>query len=67
MTFYGSETDGDPNVGPSEDDAGNPTGFRGSWDVYVSQSLDALSAIAGASNRWLQRISGGASVAIAAW
>ena len=44
VTFYGSETDGDPNVGPSEDEEGNPTGFRGSWDVYVSQSLNALGA-----------------------
>ncbi|MDQ5808195.1 MAG: hypothetical protein M3320_05915, partial [Actinomycetota bacterium] len=44
VTFYGSETDGDPNVGPSEDEQGNPTGFRGSWDVYVSQSLNALSS-----------------------
>ena len=42
VTFYGSETDGDPNVGPGEDDDGKPTGFRGAWDVYVSQSLNAL-------------------------
>jgi hypothetical protein len=44
VTFYGSETDGDPNVGPGEDEDGNPTGFRGTWDVYVSQSINALEA-----------------------
>ncbi|HEX8084926.1 MAG TPA: hypothetical protein VF529_11610 [Solirubrobacteraceae bacterium] len=44
VSFYGSETDGDPNMGPSEDDDGNPIGFRGSWDVYVSQSINALDA-----------------------
>jgi hypothetical protein len=44
MSFYGSETDGDPNVGPSEDEDGNPIGFRGSWDVYVSQTIDAFAA-----------------------
>ncbi|HEX8121788.1 MAG TPA: hypothetical protein VF549_11045 [Solirubrobacteraceae bacterium] len=44
VSYYGSETDGDPNVGPGEDDDGKPIGFRGSWDVYVSQTLNALSA-----------------------
>ncbi|HEV2814048.1 MAG TPA: hypothetical protein VGW10_12420 [Solirubrobacteraceae bacterium] len=44
VTFYGSETNGNPNVGPSEDEEGNPTGFRGSWDVYVAQTLNALDA-----------------------
>jgi hypothetical protein len=34
VAFYGTETDGDPNVGT----------FKASWDVYVDQSLDALSA-----------------------
>ena len=34
IAFYGTETDGDPNVGT----------FKASWDVYVNQSLDALSA-----------------------
>ena len=41
VSFYGSETDGDPNIGPGTDDNGKPVGFRGSWDVYVSQSLNA--------------------------
>jgi hypothetical protein len=31
VAFYGSETDGDPNMGD----------FKGSWNVYVNQSLDA--------------------------
>ncbi len=44
VAFYGSETDGDPNVGPGRDEDGRFTGFRGSWDVYVSQSLNALAA-----------------------
>jgi hypothetical protein len=34
VAFYGTETDGDPNVGT----------FKATWDVYVNQSLDALSA-----------------------
>ncbi len=34
VAFYGTETDGDPNVGT----------FKASWDIYVNQSLDALSA-----------------------
>lgn len=34
VAFYGTESDGDPNVGT----------FKASWDVYVNQSLDALSA-----------------------
>ena len=34
IAFYGTETDGDPNAGT----------FKASWDVYVNQSLDALSA-----------------------
>ena len=34
IAFYGTETDGDPNAGT----------FKASWDVYVTQSLDALSA-----------------------
>jgi hypothetical protein len=33
VAFYGTETDGDPNAGT----------FKASWDVYVNQSLDALS------------------------
>jgi hypothetical protein len=33
VAFYGSETDGDPNSGE----------FKGSWNVYVNQSLNALS------------------------
>ncbi len=32
VAFYGSETDGDPNSGE----------FKGSWNVYVNQSSDAL-------------------------
>ncbi|MEO8688964.1 MAG: sialidase family protein [Solirubrobacteraceae bacterium] len=31
VAFYGTETDGDPNMGD----------FRGSWNVYVNQSPDA--------------------------
>jgi hypothetical protein len=34
VAFYGSETDGNPNVGT----------FKGSWNVYVNQSLNALSS-----------------------
>jgi hypothetical protein len=34
VAFYGTESDGDPNTGT----------FKASWDVYVNQSLDALSA-----------------------
>ena len=34
IAFYGTESDGDPNTGA----------FKASWDVYVNQSLDALSA-----------------------
>jgi hypothetical protein len=34
VTFYGTESDGDPNVGT----------FKAAWDVYVNQSLDALDA-----------------------
>ena len=34
VAFYGTETNGDPNSGA----------FKASWDVYVNQSLDALSA-----------------------
>ncbi len=34
IAFYGTESDGDPNDGA----------FKASWDVYVNQSLDALSA-----------------------
>jgi hypothetical protein len=33
VAFYGSETDGDPNQGA----------FKGSWNVYVDQSLNLLS------------------------
>ena len=33
IAFYGTETDGDPNTGA----------FKASWDVYVNQSLNALS------------------------
>jgi hypothetical protein len=33
IAFYGTETQGDPNSGS----------FKASWDVYVNQSLDALS------------------------
>jgi hypothetical protein len=32
VAFYGSQTDGDPNQGA----------FKGSWNVYVNQSLNAL-------------------------
>ena len=32
ITFYGTDQDGDPNVGT----------FKGAWDVYVNQSLNAL-------------------------
>ena len=32
VTFYGTESDGDPNLGT----------FKASWDVYVNQSLNAL-------------------------
>ena len=34
IAFYGTKTDGDPNGGD----------FKASWDVYVNQSLNALSA-----------------------
>ena len=34
IAFYGTQTQGDPNSGS----------FKASWDVYVNQSLDALSA-----------------------
>jgi hypothetical protein len=34
VAFYGSETDGDPNSGD----------FKGTWNVYVNQSLNALSS-----------------------
>ena len=34
VAFYGSETDGDPNVGD----------FKGSWNVYVNQSVNALAS-----------------------
>ena len=34
VAYYGSQTDGDPSTGD----------FRGTWNVYVSQSLDALAA-----------------------
>jgi hypothetical protein len=34
VTFYGTETDGNPNLGT----------FRASWHVYVNESLNALSA-----------------------
>ncbi len=34
IAYYGTETPGDPNVGT----------FKATWDVYVSQSLDALSS-----------------------
>jgi hypothetical protein len=34
VAFYGSETDGDPNSGD----------FKGSWNVYVNQSLNLLSS-----------------------
>jgi hypothetical protein len=34
VAFYGSETDGDPNQGA----------FKGSWNVYVNQSLNLLSS-----------------------
>src|SRR5205823_438841 len=33
VAFYGTESDGDPNTGD----------FKASWDVYVNQSLNALS------------------------
>src|SRR2546430_2695469 len=33
VTFYGTESDGNPNSGS----------FKASWDVYVNQSLNALS------------------------
>jgi hypothetical protein len=36
VAFYGSETDGDPNNGA----------FKGSWNVYVNQSLNLLSGAA---------------------
>ena len=36
VTFYGTESDGDPNLGT----------FKASWDVYVNQSLNALSPTA---------------------
>src|SRR5438132_145980 len=32
VTFYGTESDGNPNLGT----------FKASWDVYVNESLDAL-------------------------
>ncbi len=34
VSFYGTESDGDPNSGA----------FKASWDVYVNQSLNALEA-----------------------
>ncbi len=34
VSFYGTESDGNPNTGT----------FKASWDVYVNQSLNALSA-----------------------
>ncbi len=34
VTFYGTETEGDPNVGS----------FKASWNVYVNQSVNALSS-----------------------
>ena len=34
VTFYGTESEGDPNLGT----------FKASWDVYVNESLNALSA-----------------------
>ncbi len=34
VTFYGTETDGDPNRGD----------FKATWDIYVNQSLNALDA-----------------------
>jgi hypothetical protein len=34
VTFYGTSSDGDPNSGD----------FKGAWDVYVNQSLNALDA-----------------------
>ena len=34
IAFYGTETDGDPNAGT----------FKASWDVYVDQTLNALTA-----------------------
>ena len=36
VTFYGTESEGDPNVGS----------FHASWDVYVNESLNALSPTA---------------------
>ncbi|MDQ6933774.1 MAG: hypothetical protein M3130_00480 [Actinomycetota bacterium] len=33
VTFYGTDTQGDPNLGS----------FKGSWNVYVNQSVNALS------------------------
>lgn len=40
VAFYGTETDGDPNLGR---DADGIAKFKASWDVYVNQSLNALS------------------------
>ena len=34
VTFYGTDQDGDPNLGT----------FKGAWDVYVNQSLNGLAA-----------------------
>ena len=34
VAFYGTESDGNPNLGT----------FDASWDVYVNQSLNALTA-----------------------
>jgi len=36
VTFYGTESNGDPNLGT----------FKGSWDVYVNESLNALASTA---------------------
>ena len=35
VAFYGTPQDGDPNT----------SGFRGAWDVYVSQTTDAFDAV----------------------
>ncbi|MDQ6649603.1 MAG: hypothetical protein M3Z02_05735 [Actinomycetota bacterium] len=41
VAFYGTETDGDPNLGR---DADGVAKFKAAWNVYVNQSVNALAS-----------------------
>ncbi|MFN2470266.1 MAG: DUF11 domain-containing protein [Gaiellaceae bacterium] len=43
VTFYGTTTDGSPNVGCRPSNPPGAQGFCAAWHVYVNQSLNAIS------------------------